>query len=146
MNIQHILVVCTGNICRSPMVEYFLKQQLPQLNIQSAGLAALVGQPADSKAIISMDQYKIDIRPHIAKQINLDLIKWADIIFVMTQNQKKHIEIMWPFAYGRVFRIGHWKNQDVGDPYQHDQIFFNEICCLIQMFSLDWQSHIQLEY
>lgn len=51
MNIQHILVVCVGNICRSPMAEYFLKQQFPQLDIQSAGLSALVGQFADPKAI-----------------------------------------------------------------------------------------------
>lgn len=146
MNIQRVLAVCTGNICRSPMAEYFLKQQHPQLNIQSAGIAALVGQVADPKAIVSMDQYKINIRPHIARQININLIKWADIIFVMTQNQKIYIELTWPFAYGRVFRIGHWKNQNVSDPYPYDQSFFNEICCLIQTFSLDWQPHLLLEY
>ena len=144
MNIQHILVVCVGNICRSPMAEYFLKQQFPQIDIESAGLSALVGQFADSKAISCMDQHKIDIRSHIARQINIHHIKWADIIFVMTQNQQKHIETMWPFARGKVFRLGHWQNQNVTDPYQHDQTLFNEICCRIQTFSLDWQSHLSL--
>ncbi|MDR8406203.1 low molecular weight phosphotyrosine protein phosphatase, partial [Acinetobacter baumannii] len=39
MQIKNILVVCIGNICRSPMAEYFLKQQYPQLNIESAGIS-----------------------------------------------------------------------------------------------------------
>lgn len=91
-----------------------------------------------------MDQCEIDIRTHIARQINIHLIKWADIIFVMTQNQQKHIETIWPFARGKVFRLGHWQNQNVTDPYQHDQTFFNEMCCRIQTFSLDWQPHLSL--
>mgnify|MGYP000084138642 CR=1 FL=1 len=144
MKIQSILVVCVGNICRSPMAEYFLKQQFPQLDIRSAGLSALVGQHADPKAILCMDQHQIDMRAHIAKQINTDEVKQADIIFVMSQNQKNHIEQAWPFARGKVFRLGHWQNENVADPYQHEQEFFNEICCRIQKFTLDWQSRLSV--
>lgn len=144
MKIQNILVVCVGNICRSPMAEYFLKQQFPQLNITSAGLSALVDQHADPKAILCMKQHQIDLRAHIAKQINTDEVKRADIIFVMTQNQKNHLEQMWPFARGKVFRLGHWQKENVADPYQHEQEFFNEICCRIQKFTLDWQSRLSV--
>lgn len=142
INIQHILVICVGNICRSPMAEYFLKQQFPQFNIQSAGLNALVGKSADPKAIHCMDQYNIDIRSHTARQVTDQLIKWADIILVMTQNQQNYIENLWPFAYGKTFRLGHWQHQNIKDPYQHDQIFFNETCCLIRSFLLDWQYYL----
>ncbi|MCP5602776.1 protein tyrosine phosphatase, partial [Klebsiella pneumoniae] len=45
-----ILVVCTGNICRSPLAERILRKSLPGKKIDSAGTNALVGHPADSSA------------------------------------------------------------------------------------------------
>ena len=141
MNIKNILVVCIGNICRSPMAEFFLKQQHPDLNIESAGISAMVGHPADPKAIACMDAQNIDIRSHIARQINADLIKKSDLILVMSHNQQKHIEQTWPFAKGKVFRLGHWQSINVPDPYQHDQAFFEDTCRNIQTYISDWQSH-----
>ena len=142
MQFKNILVVCIGNICRSPMAEYFLKQQHPDLNIQSAGLSAMVGHAADQKAIHCMNQLRINMDSHIAKQINKDLIKWADLILVMSTNQQKHIEQTWPFAKGKVFRLGHWKHENVPDPYQHDQAFFDQTCKNIQSYAQDWQAHL----
>lgn len=142
MNINNILVVCVGNICRSPMAEYFLKQQFPAPKIHSAGLAAVVGNQADGKAIACMDQHKIDIRTHIAKQIDEKIVRQADLILVMTHKQCQHIEQMWPYAKGKVFRLGHWQDQNVDDPYQHDQDFFEHTCDLIRNFVLDWSQHL----
>ena len=68
MQIQNILVVCVGNICRSPMAEFFLKQSHPDLHISSAGLSAMVGHSADNKAIACMDGLNIDMRSHVARQ------------------------------------------------------------------------------
>mgnify|MGYP002663321065 CR=1 FL=1 len=78
MNMQTILVVCVGNICRSPMAEYFLKNNHPNLNIESAGLSAMYGHSADGKAIDCMAQLDIDMRPHIDRQINAEMIKNTD--------------------------------------------------------------------
>lgn len=142
MNIQNILVVCIGNICRSPMAEYLLKQQYPQLNIQSAGISGLTGHAADEKAILCMQRLGIDMQPHIAKKLNSNLIKQADLILVMSQNQQKHIEQTWPFAKGKTFRLGHWQSKNVSDPYQHDQTVFNETSQLIQDCIADWKKHI----
>ena len=80
MKINHILVVCIGNICRSPMAEYFLKQQYPHLQIESAGISGLVGHAADDKARLCMQRHGIDMSPHVAKKLNADLIKKADLI------------------------------------------------------------------
>ena len=142
MQIKNILVVCVGNICRSPMAEYFLKNQNPNLNIESAGLSAMVGHQADVKAIACMDELHIDIREHIARQINAELIKQADLILVMSKNQSQHIEQKWPFAKGKIFRLGHWQSENVPDPYKHDQAFFDETCKNIQAYVKDWQSHL----
>src|SRR3546814_9689935 len=47
MTMNRILLVCIGNICRSPLAEALLKQHFPDKTVHSAGLAALVGHPAD---------------------------------------------------------------------------------------------------
>ncbi|MFW1773964.1 low molecular weight protein-tyrosine-phosphatase [Acinetobacter seifertii] len=142
MQLQNILVVCVGNICRSPMAEYLLKAQHPTLNISSAGISALVGYKADDKAIHCMDQLRIDMRAHIARQLNAELIKQNDLILVMSNNQQKHIEQTWPFAKGKIFRLGHWQGQNVSDPYQHDQTFFDQTCSNIQSYVQDWRTQL----
>ncbi|HAO28874.1 MAG TPA: protein tyrosine phosphatase, partial [Chryseobacterium indologenes] len=71
-----------------------------------------------------------------------ELIKKADLVLVMSQNQQKHIEQSWPFAKGKTFRLGHWQNKNVPDPYQHDQQFFDETCELIQSCIADWKKYI----
>ena len=142
MNIQNILVVCIGNICRSPMAEYLLKQQYPNLHIESAGISGLTGHAADQKAILCMQRLGIDMQPHVAKKLNSELIKKADLILVMSQNQQKHIEQTWPFAKGKTFRLGHWQSKNVSDPYQHDQTVFDETSQLIQACVTDWKQYI----
>lgn len=142
MKIQNILVVCIGNICRSPMAEYFLKQQYPQLQIESAGISGLIGHAADEKASLCMQRFGIDMSSHVAKKLNAELIKKADLVLVMSQNQQKHIEQTWPFAKGKTFRLGHWQGKNIADPYQHDQAFFDETCQLIQDCIADWKKYI----
>lgn len=142
MQIKNILVVCIGNICRSPMAEYFLKQQYPHLNIESAGISGLVGHSADSKAQLCMQRLGIDMQPHLARKLSAEHIKKADLILVMSHNQQKHIEQTWPFAKGKTYRLGHWQNKNVPDPYQHDQAIFDETCQLIQQCIVDWKPYI----
>lgn len=136
MQIQSILVVCVGNICRSPMAEYLLKQDYPQLMIDSAGISGLSGHPADDKAQLCMQHLGIDISGHIAKKLNAEHLKKADLILVMSKNQQAYIEQTWPFAKGKVFRLGHWQNKNVPDPYQHDQAFLMRHVSLFNSVSL----------
>ncbi|AUC06500.1 low molecular weight phosphotyrosine protein phosphatase [Acinetobacter lwoffii] len=142
MKIKNILVVCIGNICRSPMAEYFLKQEYPHLQIESAGIAGVVGHAADEKASLCMQRFGIDMSLHVAKKLNAELIKKADLVLVMSHNQQKHIEQTWPFAKGKTFRLGHWQGKNVADPYQHDQTVFNETCQLIKDCIADWKKYI----
>jgi protein-tyrosine phosphatase len=142
MHIQNILVVCIGNICRSPMAEYFLKQEFPQLHVESAGISGLIGHNADDKAILCMQRHGIDMQTHVAKKLNAELIKKSDLILVMSQNQQKHIEQTWPFSKGKTFRLGHWQGKNVPDPYQHEQAVFDDTCQLIQNCINDWKKHI----
>ena len=120
MALDHILVVCVGNICRSPMAEALLKQRFPNKIIDSAGVGALVGHPADPAALEIMSKQQIDITNHVAKQIDEQLAKKVDLIFTMSDGQTKWIEERWPFCRGKTFKLGHWTNKDIADPYKYE--------------------------
>ncbi|WP_352258309.1 low molecular weight protein-tyrosine-phosphatase [Psychrobacter sp. TB55-MNA-CIBAN-0194] len=119
-----ILFVCVGNICRSPMAAAILTERYPDKHVDSAGLSALVGHFADIKAIELMTIDDIDISSHIAKPISEALVSHADLILTMTTSQTKWIENRWPHCRGRIFRIGHWIDKDIVDPYQQDKSVF----------------------
>lgn len=124
MEFDSILVLCTGNICRSPMAEALLKQYFPNQTVISAGLEDLGGQPADKHAIQLMQQMDIDISEHCSQQVNTALLKQADLIFVMTKRQLRLLEKQWPFVRGKSFLLGHWQQQEIPDPYQQPQSAF----------------------
>ncbi len=124
MAFDNILVVCVGNICRSPIAEALLKEQYPRKKVDSAGLSAVVGNPVDPNSQAVMDPYDIDMSNHIAKQINEKLVMNADLIFTMSDGQTKWIEERWPHCRGKTFKIGHWINKEIADPYRHDISLF----------------------
>jgi protein-tyrosine-phosphatase len=86
--VKNVLFVCTGNICRSPIAEYLLRKELSQLNIsgieiKSAGLLELGSRPADQKMIALCKEHDVDLTSHISRQVTLQMITNADLVFVM---------------------------------------------------------------
>ena len=93
--IRNILVVCVGNICRSPMAEALLKSALREqegFKVESAGLGALVGYPAAEDTVALMDEMGIDITAHRARQIHPDMVAEADLVLVMESGHKRAID------------------------------------------------------
>ena len=122
---KHILVVCTGNICRSPTGEYCLKKELgPEFEVMSAGLGALVDHPAHELSQKITLEHGIDMSAHRARQINLDILKWADLILVMENGHKMELLHRYPWLEGKVFRYGEPQRVDVPDPYRRPENAF----------------------
>lgn len=115
---QNILVLCIGNICRSPMAEVMLRDALPGKTISSAGLGALIGKPADPSSLQLMTEQNIDISSHRAQQISASLVAQAELILVMDLEQKKYVENQYVGARGKVFRLGESEQIDIPDPYR----------------------------
>ena len=86
---QKILIVCVGNICRSPTGERLLKKKLPERQIASAGIRALTGNDADFQAIKTALRHGVVIAGHTARQLTVGMCRQADLILVM---EPAHIE------------------------------------------------------
>lgn len=143
MSIQSVLTVCIGNICRSPMAHVLLAQALPDLRIASAGTAALVGHPADSMAVELMRERGLDLSGHRATQVSQLLCQQADLILVMDPQQRQHLENRYPQVRGKIYRIGHFIQQDVPDPYQQPRAAFEHALALIEQGVQDWTQRIR---
>lgn len=125
-----VLILCTGNICRSPMAAGLLQHAVQFRGrgpkVESAGLAALVGKPADPIAIELLAQRGINISAHRAMQATEEMLRQHALILVMDLAQQNYVETAWPAFHGRVFRWGHWQDFDVPDPYCRDESAFRE--------------------
>jgi protein-tyrosine phosphatase len=140
---KSILVICEGNICRSPMAEGILASALPNAQIRSAGLNALVGHAADDAAIRLMRLRSIDISAHRATQINREMCLNAELVLVMSTQQRNQVEENYPTAKGRVFRIGEFDKVDVPDPFGHSAAAFESAVKLIDDGVRAWLQRIQ---
>lgn len=120
---KNILVLCIGNICRSPLAEALLAKNFPSLNISSAGLSAMVGYPADSNSIEVAIENGLDISLHKARQVDAIMCQSADLILVMERFHRSLLVQRFPLAQGKVFCIS---DVDIEDPYKKSKIFFNK--------------------
>lgn len=106
-----ILVICTGNICRSPMAEGFLRAGLARRLgpdaplVASAGLIAREGTHPEPGAVRAAAERDVDIEGHIARRLRADLTHTADLIVTMTGEHRDVVVDAAPDAAARTFTL-----------------------------------------
>lgn len=144
--INHVLIICIGNICRSPIAEALLavavQETHPEVVVSSAGLAALVGRPADPISQELMYARGIDLRGHCARQLSSEIVFTSDLILTMSTEQTQRVEKQYPGACGRVHRLGKWAEYDIPDPYKRPKTAFEQAFILIEQGINEWHKKL----
>lgn len=123
-----ILLVCTGNTCRSPMAEVIMRrlaaeklgcttEQLDQRGVlvASAGIAAAPGSGPTAEAVAVMKEKSLCLADHVSQPLTEKLVRHADVILTMTGGHRQAILRRWPDAAPRTHTLRP-DGRDVGDP------------------------------
>jgi len=143
---KSILIICVGNICRSPTAEYLFRRHLSHLDVKvgSAGLSAMRDHPIDETAAQVMEEHGVDGSPHRARQIDPELLRESDLILVMEQRQIEALARFAPEARGKIFLLGKWlEAQNIPDPYRQQRAAFEHAYDLIDRSVLSWLPYLQ---
>ena len=139
-----IAVVCTGNICRSPIAEALLKAALPNKTVLSAGTMAMVGDGAwPLSQQVSLD-HGLDLSAHRTQQLTATLLRQADLVLTLDASHSAWIHRRHPESRGKVHLLGRWRgDEDVPDPYGLTKPAFEagyqQMAALVQ----DWLPHLK---
>lgn len=136
---QNILVVCMGNICRSPTAERILQKKLPNHRISSAGINALAGKDADFQAIKTALKHGVIVAGHTARQLTPQMCDEADLILVMEPAHIDMVADIQPSARSKAFLFAQWlPKKNIPDPFKQSSEMFEAVFLQIEQAADTW--------
>jgi protein-tyrosine phosphatase len=143
---KKILIVCVGNVCRSPIAEYLFSHHLAPTGsrIASAGIGALVGKPMDATALQLLAGCGVDGSSHRARQLSSLMLRDADLVLAVQRKHAESIRRAVPESSGKVMLLDRWCGAgDIPDPYQRDRETFESVFGMIERSVLAWMTYLQ---
>lgn len=141
---RSILVICLGNICRSPVGERLLQARLPDCRVASAGIAAMVGHPAEAQSAETALRHGLSLEGHVARQFTPDLGAAHDLILVMEPGHMLHVARYSPQLEGRCRLFDHWTGaRGIADPYRRPAAFHDRIFAQLEAAADAWAAQLR---
>jgi protein-tyrosine phosphatase len=143
---NQVLIVCVGNICRSPTAEHLLRQALrgSDIEVSSAGLGALVNQPLEHNALAALTERGQRPSLHSARQLTPKMLQQSDLVLVMERRHLRDIDLQSPQSRGKTFLLGKWqRDREIPDPYRHGKAAFEHAYALIEEAVTSWSNYLR---
>jgi len=103
---SRLLVVCEGNICRSPVAALLLATALgPDVEVTSAGTRAVVGAPVEPAMAAFLGERAVELDGFRARQLRADQVRAADLVLTMSRRQRSAAVGFAPAAVRRAFTL-----------------------------------------
>lgn len=120
-----------------------MKAALPDLQISSAGIAAVVGHAADKTAAAIAGEKGISLEGHVARQLTDSIGAKHDLILVMEPGHRAEIQRMFPQLSGRTMLFDQWVGaKGIADPYRKPEEFHREIRDRIIAAAAAWSARL----
>jgi len=143
MVVNNILVVCVGNMCRSPTAHALLDEMLPGKNIESAGLMAPPNRGADQTAIDVAERHGIDISNHVTQSLTSEIVLKNDLVLAMEFPHVENILEKVPFAMGKVMLLGHWSSDlEIPDPHRRSIETYETVFSQLKNEARNWANKL----
>ncbi len=130
---MNILFVCTGNTCRSPMAEGYLKELIRKsdrndIAVLSAGLMAGPSQKASLHSFEILKEQGIDISGHQSRQVIPDFLKASDLVLTMTESQKMMLTHQFPEESAKIKTLAEFAELEgeIVDPFGGDRFQYEK--------------------
>jgi protein-tyrosine phosphatase len=142
-----VLLVCTANICRSPVAELLWREaaaaQRRPLPVASAGIEAEPGRPADPTFVELLAPRGLDLQAHRATRFRAEMARDCELILVMEPAHSRRIQSAAPELAGRVQLLGRWTCGPIADPYRRERAAYEECLSLLEKSVAAWLNKIR---
>lgn len=134
---EHVLFVCSGNTCRSPMAEALLRHLLREKGmpenvvVSSAGLAAVDGMPATEGARRALAAQGLNLDGHRSQPVTHQVVEPADLILAMETRHRSELKRRYPDKEGVIFTLKEYAGHtgadlDIQDPFGSDDEHYRQ--------------------
>jgi len=143
---NNVLVVCVGNICRSPMAEAMLLDRVAGsgVMISSAGTHAMLSSTIDPLAQTVLQVNGVPAHKHRSRQVDVQMLHQSDLILLMEHKQMQSVLKLAPEVRGKTFLIGKWQQDlEIADPYRRPKLAFEQTYEQLSRCVDDWLPYLQ---
>ena len=131
---MNILLVCTGNTCRSAMAGGLFEKAIDDdgvgcININTAGINVYMPTPASDNAVKVMEEMGIDLSDHMSKQVTKEDIDEADLVLVMTLSHRNTLIDLYPQYSDKIYtfpEFAYGSDDEISDPFGGDEEEYRE--------------------